>query len=204
MKRIVTAALLLLSLTAGGKGKRPDGVSRITFGAEWNYIASFNCRIHNNFFSDIGYRVDMNDNTYDFKSNADLYLHCGFNLSEDWNISVYSGIAGVYSQNKIIPVSLRATRYFRPDSRGDRWFTFMDGGSGISVSRHPQAVGTGKIGGGYRISMSPASKLDFLIALRMTLNRPEIEYDGFEIPIDKINRNNAYVNAVSAGISLTF
>lgn len=205
MKRIlIITASILVSITA--MAGRSDSVpcKRFTFGAEWNYIASFSSIIHHNFFSEIGYRVDIKDRMFEYKSNADLYLHCGLNMNENWNVSLYAGIAGVYDINKVVPISLRFTRYFRPDEKGDRWFAFLDGGSGISLSRHPQSIACGKAGGGFRLAMNQVSMLDFIVAFRMTLTHPELEFDGFSIPADKINRNNALVSAVSVGLSLTF
>ena len=204
MRNALISILFLLvssSLRAGDTVRSEH--TRITFGAEWNYVGSFYCSIHHNFYSEVGYRVDLKNNISDYTSNADLYLHCGYNLNDRWNISLYAGIAGVSDINRIVPLSLRATRYFRPDGNGDRWFTFIDGGSGITLTGHPQAAASGKIGCGYRVSLSNASKLDFLFAFRTTLTHPEIEFDGFSVPLDKINRNNAYVCAFSAGISLT-
>jgi len=40
--------------------------------------------------------------------------------------------------------------------------------------------------------------------LRTTFTHPRVEYYGKEIPFDRINRNNAYVSALSFDIALTF
>lgn len=205
MKRLLVIIIALSAagiLNAGNPHARE--YKKFTCGAEWNYISSFHYIIHHNFFSDVGYRVDLKENGVGCKSNADVYVHLGYNLSQKWNISIYTGVAGVYDINKIVPFSLRVTRYFRPDNQGDRWFSFIDGGSGISLTRHPQAVAAAKAGAGYRIALSNASKLDFLLMYRMTLTHPELEFDGYEVPINMINRNNVYVSAISIGMSLTF
>ena len=89
------------------------------------------------------------------------------------------------------------------DHMKDRWFSFIDLGSGISIKEHPQAILTGKAGGGYRISLSRDTKLDFNMALRTVLTHPDIYHYGDMIPHDKVNRNNAYNSALSLGIALT-
>lgn len=203
-KTLVTILVLLSALTLHAGQNCTDKLKRATFGAEWNYISSFHCGIHHNFFSEVGYRVDIKNMAYGYKSNADLYLHCGYNLNEDWNLALYTGVAGVYDISKIVSISLRATHYFKPDIQGDRWLAFVDGGSGISLTRHPQPTAEGKIGCGYRIALSNATKLDVLMAYRVSLSHPEIEFDGFSVPKEKINRNNAYVSALSFGLALTF
>lgn len=205
MKRllIILSSFFLLSdvLMCQNKGAEK---CRFTYGAEWSYIASYHCGIHHNFFSEDGYRVDLNHTSFGYESNGDVYLHAGINLRRRWNLSMYAGLAGVYDIGKIVPISIRATRYFNPNQMGDRWFSFLDAGSGICLKEEPQAALIGKIGGGYRIALSEVSSLDFILAYRMTLTHPEIIFDGYKVPVNMTNRNNAYISAISIGISLSF
>lgn len=201
---LILSALFMLSDIMSCREKGEDRSCRFTFGAEWNYIGSFHCGIHHNFFSEEGYRVDLNHTSFGYKSNGDIYLHAGIDLREKWNISLYTGLAGVYDIGKIIPMSVRATRYFKANVMGDRWFSFLDAGSGVCIKKEPQATLVGKVGAGYRIALSPVSSLDFILAYRMTLTHPEIIYDGYEVLINMTNRNNAYISAISIGLSLSF
>lgn len=202
MRKVLIISIIAF-LPSLAHGKTDPDLKRFTFGTEWGYIASIHCGTHHNYFSEIGYRVDSKSNQFKYLSNADVYLHCGYNINHDWNLSLYAGVAGVYDMHKIIPLSLRATRYFTPNRLNDRWFAFLDAGSGISNTRHPQATINGKLGAGYRISLSRAAKLDFSLAFRMTLTHPELVHDGHEIDISKINRNNAYVSAIAISMTLT-
>lgn len=205
MKRLIIIYLsILLPIASGASSKDKEGFRRVTFGAEWSYIASFHSGVHHNFFSDEGYRVDLNQNGFSFRSNGEVYLHVGYNLNRNWNISFYTGYAGVYDHNNAIPVSIRTTRMFRQDREGDRWMVFLDAGSGLCLKKPVQEIVCGKIGTGYRISLSPDSSLDFLLAYRMTLTHPDIIYDDYKVDYSKINRNNAYTSALSIGISLSF
>lgn len=203
MKRLLIIIITFCSLlyTAGGQERQ---YKRLTFGAEWGYIAGFFAGHHHNFYAPEGFRVNLNEKNIDFSSNAEAYLHIGYNISEVWNISLYAGIAGVMDSDKIIPVSIRGTRFFGNNPMSDRWFSFIDVGSGISVKEQPQEIIVGKIGGGYRIALGKNVKLDFVAALRTTFTHPQIIFDDTVITMDRINRNNAYVSALSAGISLTF
>lgn len=205
MKKLISILVLLSASSILHAADTSSGQkAEFTFGFEMNYIAAFHCGIHHNFFSEIGYRVDFKDNRFKYISNNDFYLHCGYNLARKWNMSLYLGLSGIYDVNTMLPLSLRATHYFREDERGDRCFAFIDLGTGLSLTRHPQATANGKIGCGYRISLSKVSNLDFLLAYRMVLARPEIDFDGYEVPVGRINRNNAYVSALSIGMALTF
>ncbi len=196
---IISLVLIPLGLMSKEKASR-----HFTYGVEWNYIASFHCGVHHNFFSEEGYRVNLNQQSFDFESNGEVNLHCGYNIKDNWNISLYSGIVGIYDIGKSVPVSFRFTRFFKEDRRGDRWLCYLDAGSGICLKKNPQMIAVGKVGGGYRLSLSNTSKMDLLFAYRMSLTHPQIVFDGYSVPSDMTNRNNAYVSALSIGISLTF
>jgi hypothetical protein len=81
---------------------------------------------------------------------------------------------------------------------------FADGGSGICLKTPVQEILTGKIGGGYQMSLSRDTKLNFLFSARGTFTHPSVYYDGSRIPMNRTNRNNAVVGAVSIGLGLTF
>ena len=203
MKKILAILLTLISFNNFVNAQK-DRFSKYTFGVEWGYVATFQSGYRYIFFPPEGYRVDVRDNSFRLQSNADLYIHSGINLSRSWNLSLYTGYAGVGDIHKVLPVSIRVTRYFGKDPLSDRWFAFSDLGSGICFKRPVQEILTGKIGGGYRMSLSRYSKLDFIISARMTYTHPQITYDQEIISHDMVRRNNAYVSALSLGLGLTF
>lgn len=203
MKRLIIISTLMLSLFWSASA-RDGNVSRFTFGAEWAYVATFFSGYHYNFFAPEGYRVDPLGYTIRYGSNAEAYIHAGYDINSEWNISIYAGLTGIDDYHMAVPLSIRGTRFFGEDSMCDRWFAFMDIGSGISIKHDPQEILTWKIGGGYRLSLSRRVKMDFLVSARLTYTHPEIVYYGNIIPMERINRNNAYVSAVSFGMALTF
>lgn len=203
MKRIsLIASLLLLSSTFVSGQEKP--MPKITYGLEWGYIAVFYSGYHHNFFAPEGYRVDPRGHEFMYDSNAEAYMNVGYNFSEKLNLSLYMGLSAIEDYHHTVPVSFRLTRYHGGDHMSDRWFSFIDLGTGISIKKHPQEILTGKIGGGYRMSLSRNTKLDFLVSLRSALTHPDIEYYGTEIEYSRINRNNAYISAISFGIALIF
>ena len=199
---IMISLILPFALQAGEKDSRHS--RGFTFGAEWSFISSFHCGVHYNFFSQEGYRVDLNNQSFGYESNGEVNLHCGYDFRNSWNLSLYAGFVGIYEIGNSIPISLRLTRFFNEDGRGDRWLCFMDAGTGVCLKRNPQMTATGKIGAGYRFALSNTTKIDLILAYRMSLTHPEIVYDGYTVPFEMTNRNNAYVSALSLGISLTF
>ena len=203
MKKVLAILLTLISFNNFVNAQK-DRFYKYTFGVEWGYVATFQSGYRYIFFPPEGYRVDVRDNSFGLQNNADLYIHSGVNLSRSWNLSLYAGYAGVGDIHKVLPVSIRVTRYFGKDPLSDRWFAFSDLGSGICFKRPVQEILTGKIGGGYRMSLSRYSKLDFIISARMTYTHPQITYDQEVISQEMVRRNNAYVSALSLGIGLTF
>lgn len=200
MKRIVT--YILLALIPCCSYAREN--NRITYGAEWSYVESFFIGYHNNYFSPDGWRVNEIENDLDLCSNAEIYLHLGYNISSKWNVSVYAGYSGFYEEYHFIPISIRGTRFYKSNMKGDRWFSFADLGSGLNIKTQPQEIITAKLGFGYRICLSPKTRMDILAAFRTTYSHTHIYFDNTEIMLDRINRNNLYGCSLSLGISLSF
>lgn len=203
MKKLlfISLAVILFNIPVMAKGE-PD--SKFTFGVEWGYIASVHSGYHYNFFAPEGYRVDDYGSSLCYISNVDTYFFAGRSIGKQWNMELFAGYAGVADIHEVIPISIRATRFFGEDETKDRWFTFIDAGSGISIKRPVQEIFVGKIGGGYRMALSRDTGLNFICALRMTYTHPEITYDKQVIDMDMVNRNNAYVTSLSVGLSLSF
>lgn len=205
MRKLFYILLISSIFNISVKAENPQGRSlrRMTFGLEYGYVAAVHSAYHYYFFAPEGYRVDDRGQSFRYTGNTEMYLHMGYNPNSDWNLSLYAGYAGLERYHDAIPVSIRATRYFGNDPDGDRWFSFADIGSGICLKKPVQEILTGKIGGGYRLSLSKFTKIDLILSARMTYTHPQITYDGTIIPMDKTNRNNAYITSLSCGIRIT-
>lgn len=204
MRRVIIIVSFIMSCLFANAQEQQARLPKFTFGAEWGYVATVLYGYHTNFFSPEGYRVDYRDNKFGLYNNAEVYFHAGYNLNPQWNISAYLGYAGFADVQAIVPVSIRGTRFFGENHEDDRWFCFADIGTGICVKKNPQETLSGKLGGGYRLSLSRVTKLDFVASIRMTYAHIEINYKGYDIDPIQINRNNAYAGAVSLGISISF
>lgn len=203
MKKALTI-LFLVCASYFTADAQDNGHKRFTFGAEWGWSAVFHSGYHYNFFAPEGFRLNPSGSSLTFATDAEAYLHAGFDINRFWNISLYAGLAGVEDYDLVVPLSVRGTRFFGDDPQSDRWFAFLDCGTGVVIKPDPQEIFVGKIGGGYRISLSRNVKLDIMMNLRTTYTHPRIYYYGKEIPYDRINRNNAYVSAIAFDLALTF
>ena len=205
MKKIISILLTICAFNICVKAQvtGEERFPRFTFGAEWGYVATVWEFTHNNFFSAEGYRINEKGNAFGYHSNGEVYLHAGYNFDEYWNLSLYAGYGGVNGMHKIVPISIRATRYYGDDPLTDRWFTFAGLGSGICLKKPVQEIFTGRFGGGYRMSLSPDTKLDLMVGLSLTYTHPEVIHDGRQIPHKLINRNDKLCGGLSISLALT-
>ncbi|MCQ2143477.1 MAG: hypothetical protein MJY56_05355, partial [Bacteroidales bacterium] len=94
------------------------------------------------------------------------------------------------------------------DAAGDRPLAFLQGGPGWDIFNESTLAGLIKLGGGYRIALSPSIKLDFLLGWQFLYLQPKVyeEYPGGEIQIanEYLGRNNEWIGALTFGASLSF
>lgn len=214
MKRILHILLIICSFNIYVLGANKnvkclnsstDAVPKWTFGAEWSYVGTIHYSKKFNYFNTEGYRQNTSFDTFGYWNNGEALLHLGYNLSDRWNLSVYAGVTGLADIHKAIPVSLRVTHYFsRMYPAKDTWLAFADLGSGVSLKQEPQEIFTGKIGAGYRINLSPDTKLDFIAALRLAYTHPQIIDGGDLITLKWTNRNTGFLQSFSIGMAITF
>ncbi len=198
---LLFSAVSCIGLAARGTH---ESVPRLTFGAEWSCSATFFCGHRYYFLAPEGFRVDDRSDRFKYYADGEVYLHCGCNMGSNWNLSAYAGYIGIGDFHTGIPMSLRVTRFFGPDPLKDRWFAYCDAGSGISLKKKPEEILTAKLGGGYRMSLSRFTKLDFLASLRFVYTHPDIDFYGESIATENISRNIGYILSASFGIGLTF
>ncbi len=197
---------MIMLVCSAVMAKEPtDTRKRVTYGLECGYAASFLTVDKYNFFDPEEYsRVNISDWRLTCKFNGELLLHVGYDITDNWNLSLYAGYAGAADYLPTIPVFIRASRYFGHSAMEDRWFTFIDAGSGIGIKSDPQEIYIGRLGGGYRLSLNRSANLDLMASFRFMCTHPDIIHYGEIITKDLINRNNSYMTSLNIGIGLTF
>lgn len=196
---------ILIFCCAAVSGQTHEGIlSKLTFGAECSYAATMYSFEYHYFKNSDGAREVIDKGEFLYDSDSEFSLHCGYNFNNCWNLSLYAGYTGIGRFHKAVPISLRATRYFGDNPLNNRWFAFLDIGSGISIKDIPEEIISGKIGGGYRLSLSKYTKLDFLLSLRGVRTHPDIMiYDDEAVP-ENVYTNEGFITSLSFGIGLTF
>ena len=205
MKRglLISVLVLLTCLCSAGKTRTCE-VPRFTYGVEWGYTSTFFYRYHNYFIAPEGFRVEDSENKFLYIPNGEVSLHAGLNLNTDWNLSLHVGYTGIGNLHQGIPATLRITRFFGKEPLKDRWFAYSEFGSGISIKENPQELLVGKLGGGYRLSLSKYTKVDFIISARYIQTHPDVDYYGEIIDRTNIGHNVGHTVSASLGIGLTF
>ena len=205
MKRLVIILLIInaFNINVNAYNKNVNYVPRLTFGAEWGWIGTLGSAYHYNFYSPEGYRLNERGVSLKPTGNGEANVHIGYNINQYWNIAFYTGLTGLAQYHNAVPFSFRATRCFGDDHLADRWLAFADIGTGVSLKDRPQEILSGKLGGGYRFSLSRDTKIDIIAALRLTHTHPQIISENTQIEQKWINRNSLFLAAFSLGISIT-
>ena len=94
MKRGLVIFVLSLICCTVSWGK-DHALPKFTFGAEWGYMPTFLSGYHYNFFAPDGYRVDMDEERARYFTNGEALFHAGYNLNDQWNLSLYLGYTGI-------------------------------------------------------------------------------------------------------------
>lgn len=205
MKRGLTIVIMLFLLGVSAAGKTPpSSTPGFTFGCQWDYCGTFLTGLDQYFFAPEGFRETIKSNSHTFLSNGESAIHAGYNFNDNWNLSLYIGYTAVGEYHRAVPVTLRATRYYGDNSLSDRWFSFIDFGSGVTIKNNPKEIITGKLGGGYRLSLSKYTKLDFIMSLHAIYTHPDVIYYNETISDKDIIRNEGYICSLSCGIGITF
>lgn len=204
-KRLLSVVVLTFAayLICNGAPDGKKNYTTITYGIEWSYVESFSSFIHQNFYSQEGSRVDIKRSALFHKSEAEVYLHLGANLNKYWNLALYAGCTRIVHTHYAIPISLRLTRFFRPDPMGDRGISFIEAGSGPAFTKVPSPLFSARIGGGYRFSLNRKTKIDLIASYRLLYSQSQINYFGEIISHEAIMRNTGLYSAITIGVNIT-
>lgn len=181
---------------AGGERAR-----RFTYGFEWAYSAMFLRIKHHNYILSTG-RVDDRSCCLDYINNGLALAHVGLNCGKHLNMSIYGGYGSIYYEERAFPLTLRGTWFFGQEPSSSRWFMLLDGGCAFRNGSTTAALG--KLGGGYRVSLTRSVKLDFALAYQFTYAELEMYDDeGNLLSSGRIRRNDNYLNSVNLSIGIT-
>jgi hypothetical protein len=200
MKRLLLPALIIL-LALPLQARAP----RISYGLEWGYTGTF-LRTHQyNYIYSAGSRVIDNDSFWWYYSNGTVLANAGLDLGSKVNMSVYSGLLGVYSRRWMVPVELR-TRWCPSGLDQNGLVTHLGIAATFPVTTLQETSGRINIGAGYRVMVYRHISIDFLMSAVVTADHdlirdPDTEY---YVPRMNITRNYSEYWGINVSAAINF
>ena len=203
MKRFLLAALLLVSVpfAKAGAGNYPH----ISYGFEWGYTGTFLRSWQYNYICNEGFRIVDSDEVWRYFSNGTFLVNAGVDLADKLNLSVYSGLSGVYFRRWMIPLEARAR--FCPSGLDHTGFIcYMGAGAMLPVSVLRNANFGAKIGAGYRVSVFRTISVDFLLSAHFTTDHDRITDPDTKqyVPAADITKNASQYTALCISAAINF
>lgn len=200
MKRLLLPAFIIL-LAVPLQARAP----RISYGLEWGYTGTF-LRTHQyNYIYSAGSRVIDNDSFWWYYSNGTVLANAGLDLGSKVNMSVYSGLLGVYSRRWMVPVELR-TRWCPSGLDQNGLVTHLGIAATFPVTTLQETSGRINIGAGYRVMVYRHISIDFLMSAVVTADHdlirdPDTEY---YVPRMNITRNYSEYWGINVSAAINF
>ena len=204
MKRcwLISTVCLLVWFATPAEAQTPQRKASLSYGVEWGYTSTLMHVYHHNYIADEGYRVDINGIEACYNSNGQILGHIGVNAWDRYTFSVYSGYIGIKQERHVIPLTVRATYFFR-SYHEDGYMAFIENGIGIHDEAHNTYLG--KFGTGYRLSLSPKLNMDLMLSLQLADDHPTLyDPEDQEIPKEDLRRNDSTYGAINFMIAITF
>lgn len=201
MKKLLSLWLLLLLSSALLRA----GLPRISWGLEWGYTGTFLKTAHQNFICNEGYRIVENPVYSNYFSNGSVLANAGVDMTGKLNLSLYSGLQGVYSKRWMVPLELRA-RWCPSGLYSDG--LILTGGGGLAFPTSPlrETCFRARAGVGYRMALIKEMSVDFIFSWMFTTDREMlIDPDThLYVPPTMITRNTAEYQAFNFSVALNF
>ena len=200
-KKTLLAIILLLAASQLSMAWKP----RISYGLEWGYSATFLKTAQHNFICAEGYRIIDNPESWRYFSNGTIIAGAGIDLGNHFNLSLNSGILGVYSKRWVIPAELRV-KYCPAGLLSDGFLLQAGGGAVFPTSVLHETGVRGLAGCGYRIAVYKSISIDILLSATFTLDHERIldPDTGQYVYRSDITANTAEYYAVNLSLAINF
>ena len=200
MKRLASI-LLLIAVSAAAWAWTP----RISYGLEWGYTGSPLKTHQYSYIYSAGSRITDNGAQWRYFSNGSLLAGAGLDVSSKVNLSLYSGLVGVYSERWMVPLELRA-RWCPKGLTAGGPIAHAGAAAMFPTSSLLETAGRINVGGGWRCMVYKHISIDLLLSLNATLDH-DILYDpDTRVPImsSDIMRNYSEYWGVNFSLAINF
>ena len=200
MKRLLPVLLLIL-LSMPARAAWP----RFSFGLEWGYTATFLKTSQHNYICSEGYRIIENPVSWRYFSNGSVLVNAGADIGKYINLSVYSGLQGVYSKRWVVPAMLRIR--WCPAGLASDGFLFMAGSGATFPTKVLRETGMeSQLGVGYRLALIKGLSVDILFSYNFTLDSENIVDPDTRTYVRRslMTTNSTEYQAVNLSVALNF
>ncbi len=201
MKKVLLTLFLVLFACQGLSAWRP----RPSFGLEWGYTGTALKTWQHNYIYSSGARIVDNDRTWRYFSNGSVLACAGLDLGSRVNVSLYSGLIGVYSQRWMIPLELRG-RWCPSGLCSNGPLLHAGIAAAFPTASLYETTARVNLGAGYRVNVHSAKCVDFLLSLQVcgdheSIRDPDTRY---YVPAEDIFSNFAEYWALNVSVALNF
>lgn len=201
MRKLVSIFLLLLCTATLLHAGKP----RLSYGLEWGYSGTFLKTSQHNYICSEGYRIVDNPVTWRYFSNGSVLGNVGVSLNDNINLSVYSGLLGVYSKRWMVPVELRA-RWCPSGLYSDGLIVHAGAAVNFPTASLYETGMRAIAGAGYRVAVFRSISVDLLISYNFTLDSETIMDPDTRKPVHRtmIETNTTEYQAVNISLAINF
>ncbi len=200
MKKFLLVTLLLLPPVL-----LPAWRPKPSFGLEWGYTGTFLHTHQHNYIYSAGSRIIDEGAYWWYYSNGSIMANAGLDVSRSVNVSVYSGLLGVYSRRWVVPLELR-TRWCPSGLTQSGAIVHAGIAAVFPTSTLKETAGRLNIGGGYRFKVFRHISVDFLLSFNLTGDHDLIRDPdtGKYVLRSDILRNYSEYWGINASVALNF
>lgn len=193
--------LLLLTCSINAFARKPN----VSYGLEWGYTASFLRTVHYSFVCSDGYRIVDNSSSFNYFSNGSILANVGLDLLPKLNLSVYSGLAGVWSDRWVVPVELRL-RFCPAGLYGDGFICSAGASVNFPTKTLRETCFRASAGAGYRVAVFRDISVDFLLSVGYSTDHDQIidPISGDIVTYSNISHNDSGYLGISLSAAINF
>lgn len=146
---------------------------RFSYGLEWGYTGTFLKTHQYNYIYSAGSRIVDNGAYPWYYSNGSVLANVGLDVSSHINLSVYSGLLGVYSRRWFVPVEFR-TRWCPGGLDNDGPVFHAGEAVAFPTTTLRETASRTTLGGGYRFMVYRHISVDFLLSFNLSTDHDRI------------------------------
>ena len=193
--------LLLMACSLEALAWKPN----VSYGLEWGYTASFLRTVRYSYICSDGYRIVDNSAGFNYFSNGSILANVGLDVLPKLNVSLYSGLIGVWSDRWMVPVELRLR--FCPAGLYEDGFIYSLGTSAnFPTKTLRETCLRASAGAGYRVAVFRDISVDFLLSVGYSTDHDQIKdpISGDIVTYSNISHNDSGYLGISLSAAINF